>query len=322
MARKPRIEIEGGLYHIITRGNNRQSIFHDADDYNKILSLFTIQKSKRPFYLYAYCLMPNHIHLLAEMQHDPLSHVMHRVLTGYGQYYNRRYERSGHVLQGRYKAILCDSDTYLAELVRYIHLNPVRAKMVRRADHYAYSSHRDYVGIERTALVDVEPVLRRFGGTKKKAIERYRLYVSAGRRLGHEERYYRADEGRVLGDDEFVDRVIHRIGEVNDRRENRKGKMVVDAESLMTAAAAVTGKSRKDIPGDGKKREHVLMKEAIILIGKEGGLTNARLARVLGVDSSVISRRYDAAKADAGTSPEMKALIKRIKSLLIATSQA
>lgn len=123
MARKPRVEVEGALYHIITRGNNRQVIFGSHDDYLKILLLLDQQKTKLPFYLYAYCLMPNHIHLLVERQQDSISRVMHRVLTGYTQYNNRKYKRVGHVLQGRYKAILCQSDQYLAELVRYIHLN-------------------------------------------------------------------------------------------------------------------------------------------------------------------------------------------------------
>ena len=95
-----------------------------------VLSLLAAQKRRLPFFLYAYCLMRNHVHLLIERRADPLGCIMHRLLTGYSQYYNRRYRRVGHLLQGRHKAILCQSDRYLAKLVRYIHLNPVRAKMV------------------------------------------------------------------------------------------------------------------------------------------------------------------------------------------------
>ena len=130
--RKPRLEIQGGLYHIITRGNNRQLIFGSDDDRGKFLLQLAHQKARLPFYLYAYCLMPNHIHLLIERQDDSISRIMQRLLTAYSQYHNRKHRKSGHLLQGRYKAILCQSDQYLAELVRYIHLNPVRAKMVRR----------------------------------------------------------------------------------------------------------------------------------------------------------------------------------------------
>src|SRR5437660_11127128 len=103
MARQPPVEVEGGLYHVITRGHNRRVIFDGPDDYHKFLSLLEIQKSRLLFFLYAYCLMSNHVHLLIEQQAAPLSRIMHRVLTGYSQYYNRRYERSGHLLQGRYK---------------------------------------------------------------------------------------------------------------------------------------------------------------------------------------------------------------------------
>src|SRR5215471_3689017 len=130
MARKLRAEVEGGLYHVITRGNNRRQIFNSSADYEKFLSLLTELKTKLPFFLYAYCLMTNHVHLLIERQAAKVGRIMHRLLTGYSQYYNYRYRRVGHLLQGRHRAILCQSERYLAELVRYIHLNPVRAGMV------------------------------------------------------------------------------------------------------------------------------------------------------------------------------------------------
>src|SRR3989442_8289098 len=163
MARKTRAEVEGGLYHVITRGNNRRQIFHSPGDYEKFLSLVAVQKVRLRFFLYAYCLMTNHVHLLIERQADTIGRLMHRVLTGYSQYYNRRYRRVGHLLQGRYKSILCQSDRYLAELVRYIHLNPVRAGMVNQPEDYKYSSHRAYLGMEPPGMVDVDPVLRHFG---------------------------------------------------------------------------------------------------------------------------------------------------------------
>src|ERR1051325_7421859 len=185
MARKPRLDVQGGLYHLITRGNNRRTIFEAPEDYQKFVQLLEIQKSKLPFLLYAYCLMNNHVHLLVERQGHSISRVMHRLLTGYSQYYNRKYGRSGHLLQGRHKAILCQSDRYLSELVRYIHLNPVRAGMVSRPGDYAYSSHRAYLGLESTGLVDVDPVLRHFGARRDVARDRYWQFVAAGIKQGH-----------------------------------------------------------------------------------------------------------------------------------------
>jgi REP element-mobilizing transposase RayT len=104
MARKPRIEIEGGLYHVITRGNDRQAIFHSPDDHSKFLSLLASSKDRLPFFLYAFCLMTNHVHLLIERKAATIGRVMHRLLTGYSQYYNRKYRTIGHVLQGRHRA--------------------------------------------------------------------------------------------------------------------------------------------------------------------------------------------------------------------------
>lgn len=148
MARRARAEVAGGLYHVITRGNNRRQIFNSPADYQKFLSLMAVQKTKLPFYLYAYCLMTNHVHLLIERQTDEIGRIMHRLLTGYSQYYNRKYRRVGHLFQGRHKAILCQSDRYLCKLVRYIHLNPVRARMVDEPQQYPYSGHRAYLGLE------------------------------------------------------------------------------------------------------------------------------------------------------------------------------
>src|SRR5436309_15591046 len=158
MAGKARAEVEGGLCYVIARGNNRRRIFDAPADYEKFLSLLTRLKVRLPFFLYAYCLMTNHVHLLIERQAHTIGRIMHRVLTGYSQYYNRRYRRVGHLFQGRHKAILCQSDRYMAELVRYIHLNPVRAKMVRNAERYPHSSQCSYLGIRSDAIVDVDPI--------------------------------------------------------------------------------------------------------------------------------------------------------------------
>jgi hypothetical protein len=104
---------------------------------------------------------------------------MHRLLTGYSQYYNRRYYRLGHLLQGRHKSILCQSDRYLAERVRYIHLNPVRAGIVQRPEQFKYSGHRAYLGLDTAGIVDVDPVLRHFGAKKAVAREAYQQFVDA-----------------------------------------------------------------------------------------------------------------------------------------------
>src|SRR5262249_25591919 len=154
----------------------------------------------------------------------------------------------GHVFQGRHKAILCQSDRYLGELVRYIHLNPVRAKIVRKAERYPWSSQRAYLGMEDTGIVDVDPVLRLFGARKTKARENFAAYVAAGARLGHQEQFYLANEGCILGSEEFVDATIHRVWErdLKSGRQVKKNTREFDAEDLVAAVEKVFALTREN----------------------------------------------------------------------------
>jgi len=297
MPRKARAEVEGGLYHIITRGNNRRQIFNSPSDYEKFLSLLAVQKVKLPFFLYAYCLMSNHVHLLIERQASAVGRIMHRLLTGYAQYYNRRYRRVGHLLQGRHKAILCQSDRYLSELVRYIHLNPVRARIVNQPENYEYSSHRAYLGMEPAGMVDVDPVLRHFGVKKSIASERYRQFVAAGIKHGHCQEFYAADEGRILGTEEFVDATIHRIGEA--KREIRGSKNVASEfrpDRLIAEVERICRVSREEFCGRSKSAAAVTAKEMVILIGLQVGASRRTLSEITGISSSALSRRSDAVR--------------------------
>ena len=316
MARRARAEVEGGLYHVITRGNNRRQIFHSPKDYEKFLLLLSIQKVRLPFFLYAYCLMTNHVHLLIERQADPIGRIMHRVLTGYSQYYNRRYGRAGHLLQGRHKAILCQSDRYLSELVRYIHLNPVRAKMVDKPEQYEYSGHRVYLGLAPAGIMDVDPVLRHFGVKKKEAQQRYRQFIAAGMKLGHQEEFYLADEGRILGSEEFVDATIHRIGET--RRAVRKDDRVetnkkINAAALIEAVESICRIPRAKFCGPCKSVAAITAKEMLMLIGREMGASLRMLSEITGISSSAVSRRNDAAKLKVQDIGELSKLAARIR---------
>ena len=314
MARRPRLELEGGLYHIIARGNNRQSIFHSDDDQRKFISLLAVQKQKLGFYLYAYCLMSNHFHLLIERQTETIGRIMLRVLTGYSQYYNRKYRKVGHVFQGRHKAILCQSDMYLSALVRYIHLNPVRAKMVRKAERYPYSSQRVYLGTEPDGMVDVDPVLRLFGARKKKARENFAKYMAEGARLGHQEQYYLTSESCILGSEEFVDKTIHRLGETEKRREHRGHKDVrkFDPDALVNAVERICRIRREEFLSPGKSKRILLAKEALIVSGRRAGATMTMLSKLTGLSIASISRRYDAAAQKLVESESLAAIVDQI----------
>ncbi len=130
MARKPRIEFSGAFYHIIVWGNQKQVIFLDENDRQEYLKRIEHYQQKCGFILYAFVLMSNHVHLLLETPKDQISRIMQMINFTYTQYFNRKYNKVGHLFQGRYKSHLCDKDEYLLTLMRYIHLNPVRAGIV------------------------------------------------------------------------------------------------------------------------------------------------------------------------------------------------
>ncbi len=205
MARKPRIEFPHAFYHVIVRGNQRQKVFWKNEDFEDYLSKLGVYRDKFGFAIYAYCLMPNHVHLLIETGDIPLSKIMHGLQFSYTQAFNRRRKKVGHLFQGRYKAIICDKDAYLLELIRYIHLNPVRSRLVKTSQEYRWSSHREYIG--KPAIVDIGAIFL-FGRNRANAINAYNRFVQAGVKEGHRENYYCLKDQRILGEDKFAEDLI------------------------------------------------------------------------------------------------------------------
>ena len=155
MPRPLRVDYPGALHHVIFKGNEGRVIFWEDRDREEFLKMLKELTRRYRFILYAYCLMDNHVHLLIETAHEPLSRFMQRLLTRYVQWFNKRHNRSGHLLGDRYKSILVDKDRYFLAVLRYIHLNPVRARMVSMPEEYPWSSYREYLGeakIVSTAL--------------------------------------------------------------------------------------------------------------------------------------------------------------------------
>lgn len=211
MARKPRIEFPGAFYHVIARGNNRQKIFADDKDYKLFLERLNFYKERFRFILYAYALMPNHIHLLIETGEAPLSRAMQALQFTYTQKFNRRHKKVGHLFQGRYKAILCQKESYLLELIRYVAQNPVRARLVKRPVDWKWSSFYDLVQLKDKHIVSVDEVLGLFGGHPTVAIKNLWKFVD-GVETSHNESYYKLKDQRILGDNDFAQESI-KIGD-------------------------------------------------------------------------------------------------------------
>jgi REP element-mobilizing transposase RayT len=164
MARRRRILGPGLLYHVVARGNRRETVFPSPSDYESYLHQLVAYRTRYAVNLYGYCLMPNHVHLLVRTAEVSLDRFMQGVQQSYTQRFNDRHGLVGHVFQGRYKAFLCETDEYLLTLVRYVHQNPVRAGLARCADDYPYSGHHAYAAGVATELVDPTFVLTLVGG--------------------------------------------------------------------------------------------------------------------------------------------------------------
>ena len=190
MARKPRIQYPGAFYHVIAWGNGGQKIFRDSQDYERYLSFLREYKVRFGFLLYAYTLMPTHIHLLLEMKETPLSKLMQVLQFRYTRNFNIKYKKWGHLFQGRYKAILCDKDSYFLELSAYIHLNPVRGGLVKKPHQYPWSSYRFYVREAKETLVDGDFLLAQFSNRKATAKREYVRFVRNHISQGHREDFY------------------------------------------------------------------------------------------------------------------------------------
>src|SRR5512139_175527 len=167
MPRKARLDAPGALHHIVVRGIERRKIFYDDNDRDDFLERLSAILGERRTACYAWALMPNHFHLLLKTGQTPIATLMRRLLTGYAVSFNLRHRRSGHLFQNRYKSILCQEDAYLLELVRYIHLNPLRAKIVidlKGLDGYGYGGHSVLMGRCRADWQDTDYVLKLVGG--------------------------------------------------------------------------------------------------------------------------------------------------------------
>jgi REP element-mobilizing transposase RayT len=206
MARPLRIEFSGALYHVTSRGDGREDIYLNDEDREVWLEVLGEVCGRYNWVCHAYCLMSNHYHILIETPESNLSLGMRQLNGGYTQRFNKRHNRVGHVFQGRFKGILVDKESYLLELARYIVLNPVRAKMVYKAQQWCWSSYRATAGMEPVRpWLNVDWLLSGFANRRKTACERYQRFVEEGK--GQPSPWEGLKNQVFLGDNAFVVRM-------------------------------------------------------------------------------------------------------------------
>ena len=285
MARKPRIEFAGAFYHVLTRGNQKQEIFRDKQDFRKYLQILGDYKSRYPFLLYGYVLMPNHVHLLIETGRTPLSKILQGINQRYTMFFNWKYETVGHLFQGRYKAILCNKEEYLLNLIKYVHTNPVRAGLVEQADEYPWSSHRFFLKPQTKEVVDTNAALRLFSEDLRQGERVYREFM-AEEGISKKELEKTVDQ-RILGNDKFVEKILDKGPEgILPRKRQHEFSL----EEISSGIQEVCGISEEELKRKGRSSESVKARSMFCVIAKEYGYTGVEIGRFLGRDPGAITK--------------------------------
>ncbi|HAN05384.1 MAG TPA: transposase [Elusimicrobia bacterium] len=310
MPRQARIDIPGQMYHVMSRGIERGRIFVDEGDYADFRERMTAGLTRAGGKCLAWCLMPNHFHFLILRGAGPLSEMMHRVMTGYAINYNLRHGRAGHLFQNRYKAIICDLQEYLLELAPYIHLNPLRAGLVKDLaglKDYEWCGHAAAVTGAADGILDRDELLTHFGSLEQRAAENYcrvmtekaadlrKLNFPGGGRArgaGGE----RSDlevfrpggkvlsDQRILGRTDFVAAVLKAADQALERDKKNGAEVLAEVESE-------SGIAKEDILRHSHQRGPARARAVYCYrCVTEAGVTGRELARELGLSSGAVSK--------------------------------
>ncbi len=316
MPRQARLDAPGTLHHVILRGIEKRRIVDDVADRNNFVNRLGALSIDTNIHIYAWALMTNHAHILLRSAEIGLSNFMRRFLTGYAISYNRRHRRWGHLFQNRYKSIICDEDAYFLELVRYIHLNPLRAKLIKsleQLDRYRWSGHSIIIWKRKNEWQDRDYVLGWFGNKEGAAKKQYRNYIRKGIDKGHRPelvgggliRSYGGwsvvkamrrsgnrefSDSRILGKSDFVQRVMKEA----ETRVKRQLPFEEEHQKIDVLIAKICRKENVSIEElkAGSRRKAVSRARSLITMSlvKTHGIALAEVARTVGVTTSAVSK--------------------------------
>ncbi len=315
MPRQARLDAPGVLQHIMIRGIERRKIFINKRDREDFLERLAKLLPQTETTCYAWVFIPNHAHFLFKTGLSPISTIMRRLLTGYAVSFNLRHKRHGHLFQNRYKSIICQEDAYFMELVRYIHLNPIRAGLVpgiNELNQYPYCGHSAIMGRKKRSWQDVRYVKKSFGSSKSLSQKFYLNFVESGieqgnrkdltggglirsaggwaevkelKRQGHE--HVMSDE-RILGDSDFVDDLLSKADEAYERRYKLK-RFGYGKEKIAKRVSEIYDLDPRDILKKGKQPQKVNARSLYCFWAvKELGLSLRELSRQLNLSSQAI----------------------------------
>jgi putative transposase len=306
MPRPPRLEFPGALYHVTARGNERRALYRDDADRDEYLARLAHYRRKFGFRLLSFCLMGNHIHLAVRAGQEPLSRVMAGLHSSYAEWFNRRHDRVGHLFQGRYKAFLVQEERYLEAIVRYIHRNPVEARIVQRPQDYRWSSDRFLRRGQGPAWLDVDDLLALLADSRRSALRCYAALVD-GPNAGPPYETAQARGQTIVGDAPFA---AQQLSATDQAHAPLRG---IDIDDVLAAVARDSGVSLADLTGSRPGGEIAAARcRAAYVANRFARIPIQRVARRLGRDDSAFSRPLDRLQRRIDADPDLRARIDRL----------
>jgi len=319
MPRQARLDAPGTLHHVMGRGIEKTAIFRKEEDRKDFLNRVAVLCQEKAWKVYAFALMDNHFHLLVRTERQSLSYSMKKLLTGYVVNFNRRHKRYGHLFQNRYKSIICEDDPYLLELTRYIHLNPLRAGVVKgmaELSRYAWTGHAALLGSIKREWQDTDTVLSYFGSRRKTAVMKYEAFVGEGagqgrrpelvgggliRSLGgwsqvvslRRKGMQGVHDDRILGSSDFVSGLL-REAEGKEKDSLRLSSKRSSLDSLAREIIKREGVEERALRGGSSSSKTVRARRLFCQLAvKKLNYYGAEVARYLGMTTSSVNRNVN-----------------------------
>lgn len=310
MARPLRIEFPGAFYHVTTRGNERKEIYKSSKDRERFLFYIEVAAERYGAVIHTYCLMNNHYHLFLETPFGNLSKIMRHINGSYTTYFNARRKRSGHLFQGRYKAIVVDTDKYGKELSRYIHLNPVRAGAVSEAEEYSWSSYGYYIGNKSAPeWLKTDFILGYFDKKMIAARKKYKAFVDDVAGRAYSSPLKDVVGSTLLGSAAFVNEIKSKYLEERKRDRNIPALRALSDRPTIEEIASV-------VRGVGGDRDKLIRKMSIYFCHRYSGLRLRDIGEYFNIGESAVTQVSRRFATEATDDLDIEQKIKQVKRIL------
>ncbi|GBE05854.1 chromosomal replication initiation protein [bacterium BMS3Abin10] len=318
MARPLRIEYDGALYHITSRGNEKKPIYRKDGDCRKFLKILSELPARYQVVIHGYVLMENHYHLLIETPKGNITRVMHYLNTAYTVYFNKKHQRVGHLFQGRYKGLLIEKERYLLSVSRYIHLNPVRALIVKRPEEYKWSSYLDYIGRSiKEKWLTSEWILGQYSTREAQAKNLYKIFIEEGLTAAEDDPFNHVKAGPVIGNEDFIEKIKKKLDLKEHREipESRRLARDISCKRVIEEVAKRLRLSEQEIRSVGK-RGNFARKITFYLLRKLTDISNEEIGRYFGVGYTAVSQGASRARKELVANRKYRKVVRELDAKL------